>query len=75
MTQPPVIPVSPPTRTSPLKVELALVDAKQVVRVIAYGAPHKGAVDLIHDLDPTAAIWLATQLRSAALAIVEGDRR
>jgi hypothetical protein len=81
MTTPPNIPVSPASRTSPLKVELspdgqavrigALLDGRTVV------VGRRNTV--IHDLDPAEALWLSTLIRAhAETVIVEqviADRR
>lgn len=71
---PAAIPVSPPTVTSPFKVELS-ADGK-AVRIAALldgrlSVTGVGMYDAtVHDLDPTEALWLATIIRANAEAII-----
>jgi hypothetical protein len=72
----PRIPVSPASRTGSFKVELS--PDQQAVRVGALLDGRTVVVgrrnSVIHDLDPTEALWLATQLRAHALTIIEEGR-
>lgn len=70
----PRIPVSPASRTASFKVELS--PDQQAVRLAALMDGRILGVGraVAHDLDPTEALWLATQLRAHALTIIEEGR-
>ena len=63
----PVIPVSPPTRTGPFRVELT--PDGQAVRITTLIDGAVAVMPTAHDLDPLEARWLATMIRAHAIAI------
>lgn len=58
------------TVTSPFKVELTPDGTG--VRITAYSwRTAAQRADIVHDIDPTDAVWLSTMIRTHALAIIE----